>query len=97
MWLDTFYVAMSPAIRRILGSNPRLRENLFSMDKLRGEDRELAIQEALGVGGSGNATFTPVRATSVEDRNALRELAEAVESAVRGEKRDALGLDWTTA
>ncbi|KAM5530527.1 hypothetical protein V8D89_015804 [Ganoderma adspersum] len=90
-------MAMSPAIRRILGSNPRLRETLLSIDKLRGEDRELAIQEALGVGGSRNATVASIGTTAEEDRNALRELAEAVESAVRGEKRDMLGLDWASA
>lgn len=85
---------MSPAIRRILGSNPRLRETLLSIDKLGGEDRELAIQEALGVSGSRNPTFASIGTAADEDRKALRELAEAVESAVRGEKRDTLGLDW---
>ncbi|KAI1795523.1 hypothetical protein LXA43DRAFT_724380 [Ganoderma leucocontextum] len=90
-------IAMSPPIRRIIGSNPQLRETLLSIDKLRGEDRELAIQEALGVGGSRNHTLATVGAASEEDRNALRELAEAVESAVRGEKRDMLGLDWANA
>ncbi len=29
-----------------------------------------------------------------EDTRALRELAEAIEAAVRGGKEDALGLDW---
>lgn len=29
-----------------------------------------------------------------EDMKALRELAEAIESAVRGEQNDVLGLDW---
>ncbi|TBU31623.1 hypothetical protein BD311DRAFT_656173 [Dichomitus squalens] len=87
-------IATSPAIRRILGSNPRLRETLISIDKLRGEDREMALEEALGIGGSRNNALTSLGTATEEDRKVLRELAEAVEGAVRGGKQDMLGLDW---
>ena len=86
--------ATSPTIRRVLASNPRLREILRSIDTLRGEDRELALQEALGVGGSRTQALASLGHASPEDRDSLRQLAEAVEAAVRGGKQDTLGLDW---
>jgi hypothetical protein len=64
-----------------------------SIDKLRGPDREHALQRALGV----TAPEIVPNAGSVElseDVLALRALAEAVEAAVRGGKEGALGLDW---
>ncbi|KAI8993958.1 hypothetical protein BD414DRAFT_268475 [Trametes punicea] len=85
-------IATSPAIRRVLATNPRLREILRDIDRLRGEERELALHEALGVGESRGKIF--LGRESEEDQNALRELAEAVEAAVRGGKQDVLGLDW---
>ncbi|KAI0358636.1 hypothetical protein OH77DRAFT_1587650 [Trametes cingulata] len=85
-------IATSPAIRRVLASNPRLREILRSIDSLRGEDRELALHEALGIGESRGKIL--IGRESEEDQKALRDLAEAVEAAVRGGKQDALGLDW---
>ncbi|KAI0759854.1 hypothetical protein BD413DRAFT_701443 [Trametes elegans] len=85
-------IATSPAIRRVLGTNPRLREILRSIDSLRGEERELALHEALGIGESRGKIL--IGHESEEDRQALRNLAEAVESAVRGGRQDALGLDW---
>ena len=86
--------ATSTAIRRALGSNPRLRDILKSIDALRGEEREVALQEALGVAGSRSSALAHLGHASDEDRNALRQLAEAVEGAVRGGKKDVLGLDW---
>jgi hypothetical protein len=69
---------------------------LTSIDKLRGPDRESALQRALGVTlpditaqARGSSSVQPA-----EDVVALRELAEAIEAAVRGGKQDALGLDW---
>ena len=54
----------------------------------------MALQEALGVGGSRSRTLASLGHASEEDRNALRQLAEAVEAVVRGGEQDALGLDW---
>ncbi|KAI0633527.1 hypothetical protein C8Q77DRAFT_1115473 [Trametes polyzona] len=85
-------IATSPAIRRVIASNPRLREILRSIDALRGEERELALHEALGIGESRGKIL--LGRESEEDRAALRELAEAVEGAVRGGKQGVLGLDW---
>ncbi|KAI9067330.1 hypothetical protein FKP32DRAFT_1683947 [Trametes sanguinea] len=85
-------IATSPAIRRVLAQNPRLRDILRKIDGLRGEERELALHEALGVGDSRGKIL--VGHESEEDQKALRDLAEAVEAAVRGGKHDVLGLDW---
>ena len=54
----------------------------------------MALQDALGVGGSRNNALASLGTASEEDRKVLRELAEAVEGAVRGGKQDMLGLDW---
>lgn len=86
--------ATSPTVRRVLASNPRLIDILRSIDALRGEERELALQEALGVGGNRNHALASLGHASPEDRDALRQLAEAVEGAVRGGKEGVLGLDW---
>ncbi|KAI0645858.1 hypothetical protein C8Q79DRAFT_721320 [Trametes meyenii] len=85
-------IATSPAIRRVLASNPRLREVLRSIDVLRGEEREQALHEALGVGESRGKIL--VGRESEEDQRALRDLAEAIETTVRGGRQDMLGLDW---
>ena len=87
-------LATSQTIRRVIASNSRLRDILRSIDALRGEERELALQEALGVGGHRNHALASLGHASTEDRDALRQLAEAVESAVRGGKEGMLGLDW---
>ncbi|KAJ7467057.1 hypothetical protein FB451DRAFT_1259972 [Mycena latifolia] len=86
-------IATSSAIRKTLAEHPNLPALLTSIDKLRGPDREDALQRALGVtapeivppNGGGELS---------EDVLALRALAEAVEAAVRGGKADALGLNW---
>ncbi|KAI0666003.1 hypothetical protein C8Q78DRAFT_1062567 [Trametes maxima] len=85
-------ISTSPGIRRVLASNPRLREILRSVDVLRGEEREQALHEALGVGESRGKIL--IGRESEEDQRALRDLAEAIEAAVRGGKQDMLGLDW---
>ncbi|PPQ70284.1 hypothetical protein CVT24_000847 [Panaeolus cyanescens] len=78
---------------KVLADNPKLPEFLTEIDKLRGQDREQALQRALGV--------TPADITGRvdgvqvgEDVLALRALAEAVEAAVRGDNKSTLGLDW---
>ncbi|KAI0335073.1 hypothetical protein GY45DRAFT_1241413 [Cubamyces sp. BRFM 1775] len=85
-------IATSPAIRRVLAANPRLRDILRSIDSLRGEERELALHEALGIGDSRGKVL--LGQESEEDQRALRDLAEAIEGAVRGGKQGVLGLDW---
>ncbi|KAK7692176.1 hypothetical protein QCA50_003797 [Cerrena zonata] len=97
-------IATSPAIRDILSTNPNLRDVLRNIDQLRGEDRQDALQKALGV--SVSDTKTPeirigsvgnvgsVRGANEDDVKALRRLAEAVEGVVRGGKEGTLGLDW---
>ncbi|KAI0688180.1 hypothetical protein BC835DRAFT_1285245 [Cytidiella melzeri] len=88
-------IATSQAVRKALAAHPKLPELLRSIDRLRGEDREEALQRALGVSpadldGSSRRTGTYTE----EDVVALRELAESVEAAVRGGKEDVLGLNW---
>ena len=92
-------------MRQALASNPNLPDLLRSIDSLRGEDREEALQRALGVSSadvhgvgltatSGRAQPRAGAAYPEEDVRALRQLAEAVEAAVRGGREDVLGLDW---
>lgn len=90
-------VATSPAIRAALASNPKLPLLLTSLDKLRGEAREEALQRALGVSDSNHRQYhvdNALAGTTEEEMQSLRRLAEAVEAAVRGDKGDVLGLDW---
>ncbi|KIK38592.1 hypothetical protein CY34DRAFT_772024 [Suillus luteus UH-Slu-Lm8-n1] len=87
-------IATSAAVRHALESNPRLPELLTSIDKLRGVDREDALHRALGVDTRQlkNDLLGPQELD--EDTRMLRQLAEAVEAAVRGGKEGVLGLDW---
>ncbi|KAG2365369.1 hypothetical protein BDR07DRAFT_1552517 [Suillus spraguei] len=87
-------IATSAAVRHALESNPRLPELLTSIDKLRGADREDALHRALGVDNRQlkNDLLGPQELD--EDTRILRQLAEAVEAAVRGGKEGVLGLDW---
>jgi len=69
---------------------------LKNIDRLRGPDREDALQHALGVnvGQLKDPTGNKLPLDSDSDIRALRQLAEAVEAAVRGGKEGVLGLDW---
>jgi len=88
-------IATSPTIRTTLAAHPNLPALLTSIDKLRGPDREHALQRALGVTAPDIASTHGNGAGELsEDVLALRALAEAVEAAVRGGKEGALGLDW---
>ena len=87
-------LATSPAVRKALAAHPRLPELLRSIDRLRGEEREDALQRALGVSETSASARAGATVQSEEDMKALRELAEAIEAAVRGGKQDTLGLDW---
>jgi zinc finger HIT domain-containing protein 3 len=64
----------------------RLKETLRRIDGLRGSAREEALQASLGIGRSGGED---------DDDGAMRDLAEAIESAVRGNRDGVLGLDWS--
>ena len=83
-------LATSPAIRRTLAAHPQLPALLRDLDALRGPPREAALERALGV----SVDETRGAAKNQEDQRALRELAEAVEAAVRGGREGMLGLDW---
>jgi hypothetical protein len=87
-------IATSAAVRHALESNPRLPELLTTIDKLRGADREDALHRALGVDTRQlkNDLLGPQELD--DDTRMLRQLAEAVEAAVRGGKEGVLGLDW---
>lgn len=101
-------------MRKVLASHPRLKEMLRKIDSLRGQEREEALQRALGVSQydargavpndqssstygdrSSSYGYRHEEKYSEEDKVVLRELAEAVETAVRGGKEGTvLGLDW---
>lgn len=85
-------LATSPAVRNILGEHKNLPDLLTSIDKLRGFDREEALQRALGV--TPSELDDQLRSEPSEDVLALRKLAEAIEDAVRGGNQPALGLNW---
>ncbi|KAF8160634.1 hypothetical protein B0H34DRAFT_344813 [Crassisporium funariophilum] len=86
-------IATSPAIRQALASHKNLPDLLTSIDRLRGPDREQALQRALGV--TAPEIDDQLRPMELgEDVLALRTLAEAIEAAVRGENQSALGLNW---
>lgn len=93
-------IATSSTIRRVLEDNPQIQNIVRSIDKLRGREREDALERALGVTRPGQDVFLAGRGVlntneqSDEDIQALRQLAEAVEIAVRGNQHNGLGLDW---
>ncbi|KAG6918065.1 hypothetical protein DXG01_016721 [Tephrocybe rancida] len=86
-------IATSPSIRKTLAAHPNLKQLLVSIDSLRGNDRENALQRALGVAAPDIKDLSAPPELG-EDILALRELAEAIETAVRGGQAGALGLDW---
>lgn len=73
---------------------PQLATLLRNIDSLRGDEREDALERALGVNAPAIGTEPPLGSKLDEDTLSLRTLAEAVEGAVRGDKVDSLGLDW---
>ncbi|KAH6897660.1 hypothetical protein BKA70DRAFT_1261553 [Coprinopsis sp. MPI-PUGE-AT-0042] len=86
-------IATSERVRKALEKHTNLPELLTTIDKLRGRDREEALQKALGVTVADvNGSSGPTELS--EDVLALRELAEAIEGAVRGNDSAALGLNW---
>jgi hypothetical protein len=89
-------IATSPAIRQALDKHPRLPNLLKNIDRLRGPDREDALQRALGVnfGQLKDPAGNQLLLDPDSDGCALKQLAEAVEAAVRGGNEGVLGLDW---
>jgi len=86
-------IATSPDIRKILSEHKDLPQLLTSIDKLRGLEREQALQKALGVTPPDIEDHLRSNALN-EDVLALRTFAEAIERAVRGDNNAALGLNW---
>ncbi|KAH8993423.1 hypothetical protein EDB92DRAFT_401398 [Lactarius akahatsu] len=90
-------IATSPAVRAALEGHPGLKELLRTIDRLRGPAREEALQAGLGVSRSQvngrDAENAEQMRIGEEERRAMRELAEAIEMAVRGNE-SILGLDW---
>ncbi|KXN90869.1 hypothetical protein AN958_03523 [Leucoagaricus sp. SymC.cos] len=86
-------IATSPKIREILSKHENFSVLLTTIDKLRGNAREEALQKALGVTPPDIDDWRKPKEFS-EDMLALRELAEAVETAIRGGNDTALGLNW---
>ncbi|VDB91300.1 unnamed protein product [Peniophora sp. CBMAI 1063] len=94
-------IARSPAVRAVLTTHPRLKDILRSIEALRGLHREEAIQRGLGVAADDQTGRTRIgdrpnddtAFVSADDKDALRQLAEAVEAVVRGGE-GGLGLDW---
>jgi hypothetical protein len=86
-------------VRAALEGHPGLKELLRSIDKLRGPAREEALQVSLGVSRSlvNGRDVEQIHGfgEGEEDRRAMRELAEATEAAVRGNREATLGLDWS--
>jgi hypothetical protein len=60
------------------------------VDKLRGTEREEALERLLGVSTGAVPDVTETK----ENIKAMKELAEAIETCVRRDKVGALGLDW---
>lgn len=85
--------ATSSKIREILNKHEILPDLLTAIDKLRGDEREGALHKALGVTPPDIDDWRKPRGVG-EDVLALRELAEAVEVAIRGGNETALGLNW---
>ncbi|KAF9267666.1 hypothetical protein L218DRAFT_639188 [Marasmius fiardii PR-910] len=85
-------IATSEEVRKILQNHPNLRNVLKSIDSLKGPKRDSALQHALGVQAPSIGSDTKVDLD--EEVLALRAFAEAIETAIRGEKPSALGLDW---
>ncbi|KAG6830667.1 hypothetical protein H0H92_015394 [Tricholoma furcatifolium] len=86
-------IATSASTRKLLTANPNLKNLLISIDSLRGQEREDALQRALGVGAPDVRDLSAHKELS-QDMLTLREFAEAIESAVRGGQEGVLGLDW---
>jgi hypothetical protein len=97
--------ATSHAVRTALTRHPELKDLLRSIDGLWGSARETALQTCLGVspsdvicsGGAGRTIVSGIGGIQIgeEEKEGMHELAEAIEAAVRANREDGLGLDWS--
>jgi hypothetical protein len=87
-------------VRRALQTHEGLPALLRALDARRGPEREEELQIALGVAPRDNRRgrhafgLSETREYTESDQMALREVAEAIEAAVRGGQENVLGLDW---
>ena len=89
------FSATSVAVRDVLSKNPDLKSLLQSIDSLRGREREEAIQCALGVSQTNNRGDPSLNRLKIgeDDIEAMRQLSSTIETAIRGDRPSALGLD----
>ena len=80
--------ATSKPLRVLLNEHPGLRDTLRQIDQLRGQERVDALHRALRL------NQRDVEAEVGEDVLLLRQFAQAVEDAIRGDKQDGLRLQW---
>lgn len=73
----------------ILSENPKLKDTLRTIDGLRGSAREEALQARLGISTRGEFC-----GSGEDDDGMFGELAGAIESAVRANRDEIVGLDW---
>ncbi|KAL1693653.1 hypothetical protein GGG16DRAFT_49140 [Schizophyllum commune] len=81
-------IATSKPLRVLLNEHPGLRDTLRQIDQLRGQERVDALHRALRL------NQRDVEAEVGEDVLLLRQFAQAVEDAIRGDKQDGLRLQW---
>jgi hypothetical protein len=101
-------IASSAAIRRVLATHPSLKKALTSVDGLHGDSRESAFRHLVSR-SQADVSFAPPNGASrhecsayfegepdlgEEEIQGFKQLAEAIELAVRTEKQGSLGLDW---
>ena len=87
--------ATSVAVRKALSEHQDLKPLLRSIDSLRGREREEALQSALGVSQTNHQGDSGTKKLGIgkEDIEAMRRLSSAIETAIRGDRPSALGLD----
>ncbi|KAI4518406.1 hypothetical protein K525DRAFT_288450 [Schizophyllum commune Loenen D] len=81
-------IATSKPLRVLLNEHPGLRDTLRQIDQLRGQERVDALHRALRL------NQRDVEAEVGEDVLLLRQFAQAVEDAIRGDQQDGLRLQW---
>ncbi|KAF8322126.1 hypothetical protein DL93DRAFT_2129655 [Clavulina sp. PMI_390] len=94
-------IATSSDIRGTLSDNPRLVEILRSLDSLRPNERDVRMQQLLGI-VNGNEALDEATLTDeqMDDARAFQSFAAAVQQALRPTNEDGAssnrrGLDWS--
>lgn len=87
--------ATSVDIRKALSEHPGLKPILRSIDSLRGREREVALQQALGVSQVDHRGDSGMNKLGISEKDieAMRQLSYTIEAAIRGNRPSALGLD----